>query len=255
MWRHRPLRDAHYHCLEAVYTACISQVGVKIFFALSALLNYVIYDLDAVTMFGQAGKLFESIYLEIDQQYRVWYLAHKGKNIPNGWVLPILGSLQGHPDSGEVWQNKINEVISSYDFQSTTHEPCLYRGNFHGCDILLCRQVDDMLIAGGDTKVVQDFAKDISTKLKVTWSNRPSKHFNGLDIIQTREGIQINCSTYIEQLRKAHGWNEVSYKPLEPISPSKVKELESTIGLSIDSPPEGKELKKKNGFNYRGVVG
>jgi hypothetical protein len=62
----RPLRDAHYHHLEAVYTACVSQVGVKIFFALSALLNYVIYDLDAVNAFGQAGKLFEPIYLEID---------------------------------------------------------------------------------------------------------------------------------------------------------------------------------------------
>jgi Reverse transcriptase (RNA-dependent DNA polymerase). len=250
----RPLRDAHYRRLEAVYTACVSQVGVKIFFALSALLNYVIYDLDAVNVFGHAGKLFHSIYLDIDQQYRDWYRNRKGKDIPHGWVLPVLGSLQGHPDSGKVWQNKINEVISSYGFKSTTHEPCLYRGSFHGCAILLCRQVDDMLIAGGDTKVVHDFAKDISTKLKVTWSDKPSKHFNGLDIVRTREGIHINCHTYIEKLRKAHGWNEISNKPLEPISPSKVKELESTVGPSVDS-PEGKELQKKNGFNYRGVVG
>jgi hypothetical protein len=108
----RPLRDEHYRRLEAVYTACVSQVGVKIFFALSALLNYVIYDLDAVNAFGQAGKLFDSIYLEVDSQYKDWYLAWKGRTIPDGWVLPVLGSLQGHPDSGEVWQNKINEVIS-----------------------------------------------------------------------------------------------------------------------------------------------
>jgi Reverse transcriptase (RNA-dependent DNA polymerase). len=92
--------------------------------------------------------------------------------------------------------------------------------------MLLCRQVSDMLIAGGDAKVVKEFAMDISTKLKVTWSDKPSVHFNGLDIIQTRQGIQINCSTYIEKLLEAHGWNEVSNKPLEPISPSKVKELE-----------------------------
>lgn len=160
-------------------------MGVKIFFALSALLNYVIYDLDAVNAFGQAGKLFESIYLDIDAQYRDWYLARKGKKIPDGWVLPVLGSLQGHPDSGEVWQNKINEVITSYGFQSTTHEPCLYRGKFRGCDILICRQVDDMLIAGADAGVVQEFAMDISTKLKVTCGKEPSKHFNGLDILQT----------------------------------------------------------------------
>lgn len=64
----RPLRDDHCRRLESMYTACVSQVGVKIFFALSAILNYVIYDLDAVNVFGQAGKLFQSVYLEVDTQ-------------------------------------------------------------------------------------------------------------------------------------------------------------------------------------------
>jgi Reverse transcriptase (RNA-dependent DNA polymerase). len=77
-----------------------------------------------------------------------------------------------------------------------------------------------MLIVGEDAKVVKAFTMDISTKLKVTWSDKPSKHFNGLDIVQTRQGIQINHSTYIKKLHDAQGWNEVSSKPLEPISPS-----------------------------------
>lgn len=111
-----------------------------------------------------------------------------------------------------------------------------------------------MLLAGDNATIVQEFAKDISSKLKVTFGNSPSKHFNGLDIVQIREGIQINCSTYIRKLQTAHGWNEVSKKPLEPISPSKVKELESTEGPPIDS-KEGKALQKLKGFNYRGVVG
>jgi hypothetical protein len=46
----------------------------------------------------------------------------------------------------------------------------------------------------------------------------------------------------------------VSIKPLEPIDPNKVKELESTVGPDIDS-KEGKELLKQCGFNYSGVVG
>jgi hypothetical protein len=111
-----------------------------------------------------------------------------------------------------------------------------------------------MLIAGKDANVVKEFATELSSKLKVTCGTEPSKHFNGLDIRQTREGIHINCFTYIEKLRKAHGWNETCNKPLEPISPSKVKELETTQGPSIDS-EEGKLLQKRNGFNYRGVVG
>ena len=250
----RPLRDDRFRRIEAIYTACVSQVGVKLFFALAALLNYVIYDLDAINAFGQAGELFQLVYLEVDQQYRDWYLNRKGKTIPNGWVLPVKGSIQGHPDSGEVWQTKINDVIDSYGFTSTTHEPCLYRGKFKSEDLLLCRQVDDMLIAGQNAAAVMEFAKELSLKLKVTCGDAPSTHFNGLDILQTREGIRINCFTYIEKLRKAHGWNEISTKPLEPISPSKVKELEDTVGPPVDS-KEGKLLQQKNGFNYRGVVG
>jgi hypothetical protein len=63
------------------------------------------------------------------------------------------------------------------------------------------------------------------------------------NIIQTREGIQINCSTYLDKFRKAHGWNETSTKPLEPISPCKVMELENTEGPNINS-EEGKLLFK-----------
>jgi len=76
---------------------------MKIFISLVALLNYVILDLDAINAYGQAaGSLYDIIYLEIDQQYRDWYKAQKEKDIPIGWVLPVKGSLQGHPDSGEV---------------------------------------------------------------------------------------------------------------------------------------------------------
>lgn len=250
----QPLRDDKFRRLESVYTACVSQAGVKIFFTTAALLNYVIYDLDAVNAFGQAGELFEMVYMEVDKQYRDWYKARKNKNIPDGWVLPVKGSIQGHPDSGEVWQSKINDVIHSYGFQSMTHEPCLYRGEFKGHDMLICRQVDDMLMAGDNADVIREFAGEIAKHLKVTSSTKPSTQFNGLDILQTREGIQINCSSYIKKLQKAHGWNEISNRLIEPISPSKVKELESMEGPHIDS-PEGKSLFKKNGFNYCGVVG
>jgi hypothetical protein len=54
----RPLRDDKFRRLESIYTACISQVGMKIFIAVAALLNYIIIDLDAVNAFRQAGKLF-----------------------------------------------------------------------------------------------------------------------------------------------------------------------------------------------------
>ena len=38
-------------------------------FVTAALLNYVIYDLDAINAFGQAGALFQLVHLKIDQQF------------------------------------------------------------------------------------------------------------------------------------------------------------------------------------------
>mmetsp|Transcript_17200 Transcript_17200/g.32564 ORF Transcript_17200/g.32564 Transcript_17200/m.32564 type:complete len:440 (-) Transcript_17200:408-1727(-) len=227
---------------------------MKLFVSLVALMNFVMLDLDAVNAFGQAGTLYEIVHLEIDQQYRDWYKARKGKDIPQGWVLPVKGSLQGHPDAGEIWQTKVNEVLQRYNFSSTTHEPCLYRGIYKEKLILICRQVDDMLIAGEDINLVRTFAHELSTHLNVTIGEAPSTHYNGLDILQTREGIKISCGTYIRKLQKAHGWNDVSQKLLEPIDPKCVKLLESTEGPHNDS-NEGKLLRKKNGFNYRAVVG
>jgi len=156
--------------------------------------------------------------------------------------------LQGHPDSGEIWQTKVNGILDSYNFTTTTHEPCLYRGTYKGETLLICRQVDDMLIAGANVATIKQFVNEIGRKINVTHSNGPSTRFNGLDIKQTDEGIKISCESYIKKLQEAHGWNDISPKLLEPISPSKVHELQSTKGPDINS-PEGLALKRKNGFD------
>jgi hypothetical protein len=250
----RPLRDEKFRRIEAIYTACISQVGTKIFIAICALMNFIIYDLDAVNAFGQAGSLYQMVYIEADRQYREWYKLRHGEDIPEGYVIPVNGSLQGHPDSGKVWQMKVNSILDSYGFTTTTHEPCLYRGTYNGKLILICRQVDDMLIAGSNVNSIKKFIQEIESHLNVTYSDGPSTKFNGLDILQTDEGIKISCESYITKLQKAHGWNVVSYKTLEPICPSKVHELQSTMGPHIDT-PDAQALKHTNGFDYCSIVG
>jgi hypothetical protein len=52
---------------------------MKLFIALVALLNYVIVDLDAINASGQAGSLYDVIYLEIDQQSGTGTNLQKGK--------------------------------------------------------------------------------------------------------------------------------------------------------------------------------
>jgi hypothetical protein len=64
-------------------------------------------------------------------------------------VLPVLHALQGHPESGKLWEEHINKVLSlpELHFQSTTDDRTIYNGTFEGERILLLRQVDDFALA------------------------------------------------------------------------------------------------------------
>eukprot|EP00980_Cylindrotheca_fusiformis_P001334 scaffold334_cov95-Cylindrotheca_fusiformis.AAC.2 len=62
--------------------------------------------------------------------------------IPDGYVIPILRNLQGHPEAPRLWSKHIDKIIrKTLGFQPTTHEPCLYfKRNRDGKPILLLRQ-------------------------------------------------------------------------------------------------------------------
>jgi len=130
----------------------------------------------------------------------------------------------------------------------------MYRGSFQHHNILLCHQVDDMLLAGPNMSILHVFAEAIRQQLNVTFGTGPSSHYNGLDILQTREGIKIHCSTYLQKLASVHGWDTTSSKHIEPVHPDAVKQLESTCGPPIDL-DAGKLLMTHNGFNYHAVIG
>ncbi|KAG7369162.1 hypothetical protein IV203_031905 [Nitzschia inconspicua] len=77
-------------------------------------------------------------------------------------VLPVLHALQGHPESGRLWETYINTILSlpEWSFKSTTHDRTIYSGVFEGEPFLLLRQVDDVALAcrrESTAKAVYDF--------------------------------------------------------------------------------------------------
>ena len=42
------------------------------------------------------------------------------------------------------------------------------------------------------------------------------KDYNGVDIKQTKDYIEMSCANYIRRLLKSHGWDKDSSKPLPP---------------------------------------
>eukprot|EP00957_Ditylum_brightwellii_P033246 2519167-Ditylum_brightwellii.AAC.1 len=83
-------------------------------------------------------------------------------------VLPVLHTLQGHPESGALWERHVFAVLKSLGFKTITHERCLYHGFHQGKEIFICRQVDDFKVAGPNEDTIQDLINAIGGKIQLT---------------------------------------------------------------------------------------
>jgi hypothetical protein len=135
--------------LAKTYAACAEQPAHRLTWSLIAALNYVGLGCYVSNAFAEAPTPKEPFYMVVDEQFRDWWENCLGKSpIPQGWVIPILKNLQGHPKAPRLWHTHIDGIlITKMGFQHTTHEVCLYFKHhyIHGL-ILVLRQVDDFII-------------------------------------------------------------------------------------------------------------
>jgi Reverse transcriptase (RNA-dependent DNA polymerase) len=246
------------HGEAKTYASCIEQPCMRVFFALCATHSMVVYGADATNAFANSPPPSLPTFVNIDDAYFEWYRARHGKDLDRRQVLPVLHALQGHPESGHLWERLIDDLLCGLGLTSTTHERNLYRGFVEGSDVLLCRQVDDLAI-GTCSPVAYDYITDaIGKRIELTKLGLLER-FNGVDIRQTREYIQISCSTYIEQMLSIHGClkpkqGEDGDKPIEPLPQSMVDEMQNSTGPA-EGTPAHKQLEKQMTFNYRNAVG
>ena len=91
--------------------------------------------------------------------------------------------------------------------------------------------------------------------------------FNGVDIIQSKQYIEILCQKYIDRVLKSHGWETQSKneqtlainsltteKPISLI-PSDANEKIYTSDGPLEGTKEYKLLSEKFGFKYRTLLG
>ena len=65
-------------------------------------------------------------------------------SINQHFVLLVLHSLQGHPESRKIWMKLIDQIlIKDLGFKTIIKDCCIYIKNTGGHSILLLRQVDD----------------------------------------------------------------------------------------------------------------
>ena len=142
------------------YAGSLEQTGARIFWAATAINNFITIGADASNAFAEAPPPKIPLFVTIDQQYRDWYNERYPDQppIPKGHVLPVQGALQGHPESPRLWAQLIDKIILQLNLKPCTHEPCLYytdNYNNTGKTVLFLRQVDDFAVSVEDEQTAK----------------------------------------------------------------------------------------------------
>lgn len=145
---------------------------------------------DAINAYAQSGPLERTTYLVLDDAIREWYYERYKVLLPPGSLIELKSSIQGHPDAGGNWQEKVNLVLSEMNWLSLKHKTCLYRRDMGNApDQLMCRQVDDILLTVKMEEEYHDSNGTISKKIRMEAKHKLATSYNGLEIEQTESYI------------------------------------------------------------------
>ena len=218
---------------------------------------------NCVNAYQQSPPPSIACYLHPDNAIVDWYQYRFKERIdPDKEVLPLHGALQGHPEAGVLWQQKINHVLLViFKLKQCTYEQNLYIGVFRGQIIIVCRQVDDLSVACKVSIICKEFLLAIKQHVNTDYESMgvntgTSLHqcFNGIEVEQTQDFIHLSCLNYIDQILQSHGWEtpspcEFGSKEDVPIKqdlPDKLMKLEGPI----EKTKEAQALAAQKGFAY-----
>ena len=202
--------------------------------------------------------------MRIDNQYSEWWSQRYNTDINRSHVLPVLRCLQGHPESGKIYERHINQILSSKElnFKATVHDRCIYQTTYKGHKILLLRMVDDLAIAVDDESIAKEIYNIIGAKLQLPGETEPPftylgliTDYNGVGVTQRREYIELNATEYIDRVITSHGWDGgvkslTPDKPLAPMPEDSVSKVFVTTHNTIEGSAAHEDLEKKMGFSY-----
>ena len=104
-------RGGQARILDYTYTNCVDQTSSRIFYAVSAAENLVIFGADVSNAFAEAPPPKQGFYIRPDKAFRAWWAHKKRPPIPHGHVIPILSAFQGHPEAPRLWEKHADRII------------------------------------------------------------------------------------------------------------------------------------------------
>ena len=238
------------------------------FFAMAAHLDLKVCGDDAKDAFAHSPGPEMNACLAINDACPEWCEATLSEPINRNHVPPIKQALQGHPESGGLWEICIIAILKSLElnFKTTTHDMTIHTTTFDGKQVCLLCQVDDFASACTNEAAADRTCNIIGKKLQLPNEDKSpfakmglTHDFNGIDASQTDAHTELSCATHVDWSVTSHGWKE----------DKQIKDIEKTMALlntealeqvcdqkgPVEGTPEHEALEEKNGFGCRTLPG
>ena len=257
-----------YHGTDT-FASSLEQPMWRLFVALCAGLGLTIYGGDVTDAYAHAPGPTKPTFMSWDDAKAEWWYAKTGERIPKGKAFEILRAIQGHPEAGNAWERFICDILHSLGFRNATHEKKVHRMNHGESIVLLARQVDDFALGCVDAKIAQEIIGLIGecvqlpseAKIPITFQGILSS-FNGYDVLQTADYIQLSAESYLRRVFKGHDWEKpakressLTAQPKSPLTDKEAKLLYDVKPGPKEGSPEHAKLARDVGYGYRNLLG
>lgn len=139
---------------DEIFSPVVKMTSIRVALGLAARLNLEVEQMDVKTAFLH-GELEEEIYMEQPEGFEV-----KGKQ---NLVCKLKKSLYGLKQAPRQWYKKFDSFMVDHEYTRTVADQCVYFRRFlNGNFIILLLYVDDMLIIGHDTTMINKLKNDLS---------------------------------------------------------------------------------------------
>jgi hypothetical protein len=178
---------------DEIFSPVVKLSSIRIALGLVANMNLELEQLDVKTAFLH-GDLNEEIYMEQPEGFE--------ENGKEHLVCKLKKSLYGLKQAPRQWYKKFDTFMLNQNFERTNADHCVYVRNFDKNNfIILLLYVDDMLVIGQDSKLINKLKLELSNSFDMK-DLGPARNILGMQIIRDRKcgKLWLSQEKYIERV-------------------------------------------------------
>lgn len=215
---------------DEIYSPVARYDSIRFILSIAAAENMNMIQFDVKTAFLH-GYLEETIYME--QPYGFEKDDH---------VCHLQKGLYGLKQASRQWNKRIVNFLLQFGFVQTTADACVFTYNSSDTVIYLALYVDDGLICGKDSEVINNLLHSLKNEFEITYNE--AEYFVGLQLKRDEKKNVLNIFQSVYTKKILERFNHINCSP----SPTPAEPGMKLSSSAFDS-------NKKVEFPYREAIG